>query len=229
MSEAKVTKHYLKIGSTKYFRGKAENVELCSFGEKKDPIGANAYLAVQANVKREYLVGKVKEVPPVTVDWDRATKADVETNGLVKYFGLNAKAAMSASYEKVKSGHLVLTKFFINEGPLTTMLNQDAGGARKYLAEEGADGRIVSEVWVAMEAELAESFKTAASISTSASGAVGNGSAALEITANGGAQGSQTISLSPGTSFAYMLHKVKKWNKGKTRIEDMEDDRKGMG
>lgn len=228
-SEAKVTKHYLEIGSTKYFRGKAENVELCSYGEKKDPFGANAYLAVQAKVKREHLAGKVQEVPPVTVDWDHASKGDVEINGSVKYFGLNAKTAKSASYEKAKSGHLELAKFFINEGPLKTMLNQDAGGARNYLAEEGADGRIVSEIWVAMEAELAEHFRTAASTTSSASGSVGGAEAALEITASGGTHGSQTISISPGTTFAYLLHKVKDWNKGKTKIEDLEDDRKGMG
>ncbi len=224
----KVTNHYLEIGSIKYFRGKAENVQLCSFGQKKDPIGANAYLAVQANVKREYLAGKVKHVDPVTIDWNKTTKADVEINGSVHYFVLNAKTAKSASYEKTKEGHLVLMKFFINEGPLTSMLNHDADAARKYLAEEGADGRIVSEIWVAMAADLAEHFDTAVSTTSSASATVGNVGAALEITASGGAHGSQTISLSEGTTFAYLLHKVKKWNKGKTQIEDMEDDRKGM-
>ena len=75
-------------------------MELCSYGEKKDPVGANAYLAVQAKIKREHLAGKVQEVPPVTVDWNDTTKADVEINGWVKYFSLNAKTAKSASYEK---------------------------------------------------------------------------------------------------------------------------------
>jgi hypothetical protein len=228
-SEAKVTKHYLEWGTQKYFRGKAENVELCSYGEKKDPIGANAYLAVQAKVQREHLAGKIQEVPPLTVDWNSASKADVEVNGEVQYFVLNAKTAKSASYEKVKSGHLELVKFFINEGPLQRMLNKEADGARKYLAEEGADGRIVSEIWVAMEAEMAEHFRNAASTTSAASGALGPVQAALEITASGGTQGSQTISLSPGTTFAYLMHKVNKWNKDKTQIEGLEDDRKGMG
>ncbi len=223
-----VTDNYLEIGSIKYFRGKAENVELCSYGEKKDPIGAKAYLAVQANVKRDYLAGKVKSVAPVTIDWNKTTKAAVEANGKVQYFVLNAKTAKSASYEQVKQGHLVLQKFFINQGPLTTMLNHEADGARNYLAEEGGDGRIVSEIWVAMEAELAEYFQGDISSKSSASGQVGVANAALEITGSAGAKGSQTVSFSAGTTFAYLLHKVKKWNSGKTEIVELEDDSKGM-
>jgi hypothetical protein len=50
----------------------------------------------------------------------------------------------------------------------------------------------------------------------------------LELTASGGTHGSQTVAISGGMTFAYLLHKVKEWNKGKTQIENMEDDRKGM-
>ena len=50
----------------------------------------------------------------------------------------------------------------------------------------------------------------------------------LELTASGGTHGSQTAAISAGTTFAYLLHKVKEWNKGKNQIENMEDDRKGM-
>jgi hypothetical protein len=50
----------------------------------------------------------------------------------------------------------------------------------------------------------------------------------LELTATGGTHGSQTVAISAGMTFAHLLHKVKEWNKGKTQIENMEDDRKGM-
>jgi hypothetical protein len=75
-----------------------------------------------------------------------------------------------------------------------------------------------------MEAKLAEHFQTSGSISVS--GTVGGVSA--DITASGGSQGSQTISISKGSTFAYLLFKVKKWNSGKTRIEDLEDDSVGL-
>jgi NAD(P)-dependent dehydrogenase (short-subunit alcohol dehydrogenase family) len=107
--------------------------------------------------------------------------------------------------------------------PTAKRLNKDADGARKFLAEEGHDGRIVSEVWV-VDAELGEHF--AAYGATSAS--VQAFGSSLDVTVTGGKYGSQTITLSPGTTFAYKLHKVKDWNKDKTQIEDMEADYKGM-
>src|SRR5215472_12237622 len=100
------------------------------------------------------------------------------------------------------------------------MLNTDADGARKYLADEGSDGRIVSEVWIGMEVELAEYFSTYGKGSLSVSAAGGN----AQISVTGGNNGKQTITFSPNTTFAYKLHKVKDWNKDKTHIEDMEAD-----
>ena len=222
--ETKITKNYFEFGSVKYFRGKAENVEIGAFGEKKDPIGAEAHLEVQNKVKSDYLDKRVRFITTTTVDWDKATKADVEVNGTLKFFSLNGKAAVNGSYEKAKSANLKLTKFAIDEGPLKTMLNQDADAARNFLADEGNDGRITSEVWVAMDAQMSEHFSTSGSISVSVSGS-GSG---LDVTASGGTKGSQTITLSKGTTFAYLLHKVKDWNKGKTVIEDLEADYKGM-
>jgi hypothetical protein len=87
-SETKVTKHYFEFGTLKYFRGKAENVEICSCGAKKDAIGPEAYLAVEAKVKREHLKGRVGYMTAVKVDWNQQSKADVEVNGRLKYFNL---------------------------------------------------------------------------------------------------------------------------------------------
>jgi hypothetical protein len=145
-------------------------------------------------------------------------------NGRLKYFDLDRRVAVSGSYEHAKSAKLELVKFAINEGPLTTMLNRDADGTRQYLADEGADGRIVSEIWVLMKGGLAEHFATSGTIEAS----VGSTGADLEFTATGGTHGSQMVAVSAGTTFAYLLHKVKEWNKGKTQIENREDDRKSL-
>lgn len=217
-----ITAHKFEIGSQGYFRGNAHLVELGTFGEKKDPIGAKAYIDPQNKVKREFLVDRVKKGKPVAVDWGRTSKAELEVNGPIPVFGLDLDVAASFSYEKVKSANLKLFNLSVDEGPLKAMLNQDAGGARQFLAEEGRDGRIASEVWVVMEAQLAEQFDTASSLKVTVKGPD------LDVTASGGKHGTQTITLSKGSVFAYKLHKVKKWNNGKTRIEDMEADYKGM-
>lgn len=227
---AKITRHAFVLGSQKYFRGNAHLLEMCSYGEKKTPVGPKVYLDPQRKVRREHLVvsgngrrERVKKGQQVSVVWSETNKSDVEANGLLKAFGLNAPIAASIGYNRITKANLKLYNLHISEGSLQAMLNTKADGARKYLAKEGNDGRIVSEIWVVMEAELATHFDTSASVSLEAS------NADLSVTATGGKEGSQTITLSAGTTFAYKLHKVKKWNRGKTRIEDMEADYWGLG
>jgi hypothetical protein len=221
----KITDNYFEFGNQKYFRGNAHLVQIGTHGEKKDPIGARAYLDPQSMVRSEYLDSRVQTGTVATVDWGQTTKATVEVNGLLKFFGLNGKIDTKGTYEMAKNAHLKLANFFILEGRLKDMLNTDADGARYELANEGNDGRIVGEVWVAMEAELAEHFEMygKSSLSVTAKGAE------LEMTVTGGKHGSQTISLSPGTTFAYKLYKVKNWSNNKTHIDDLEADYKGMG
>jgi hypothetical protein len=105
------------------------------------------------------------------------------------------------------------------------MINADRP-ARNQMADEGNDARIVSEIWMVVEAELAEHFKTYGSTSAGVEIKAIKGDA--QLTVSGGKQGSQSIVLSKGTTFAYRLHKVNDWNKGKTRVEGVEDDYKGM-
>jgi hypothetical protein len=109
----------------------------------------------------------------------------------------------------------------IKEGAIKRILNKEADWARKQMDREGRDARVVSDVWVVMEAELAETFSTAASVSAKAEGTD------ITVKASGGVGGSSTVKLSEGTTFAYALMKVRKWKNGK--IQDMEKDYKGMG
>jgi hypothetical protein len=225
MSDIEIAKHSFKIGNTKYFRGKPENLVLGSYGQKKDPIGANAYLAVEGRIRRSLLRGKVRQVTTTQIAWSSQRAADVEANGKLKVFGVSVKSSTSMSYEDARSANLELVKFAIDENPLKDVLNKEAAEALKYLASQGNDARVVSEIWVVATAELSAHFKKSVTKTVSADA----GDASLEFTATGGASGAQTISLAPETAFAYLMHKVTNWDKGKTQILDMEDDRKGMG
>lgn len=222
--ETKITKHYFEFDNCKYFRKNAHDLELGCYGEKNDPIGPDAYLSRQAKVKAEHLESRTRFNTRVKINWDQVIKADLETGAILKFFGLGKSGAVGFTYEQAKKDKLQLISLAISPGPLKTMLNKDADGARKYLAEEGNDGRIVSEVWVVVDMELGEHFSAFGESSASVS-AFGN---SLNFTATGGKYGSQTVKVSEGTTFAYRLHKVKKWNKDKTQIEEMEDDYKGF-
>jgi hypothetical protein len=218
--ETKVKENYFEYNGNKYFRRNAHNLRIASYGKKKDGATSAGYLEVQNRVKDEHLTDKVHYNTTATIDWSQTSKGDVETNGFLKFFGAGGKAAVKTDYEKAKSANLKLMSFAINEGPLKKLLNEDANGARKFMAEEGADARIVSEVWVLVEGKVAEHFNSSGSISASVN-AVTKG---LEITAKGGKEGTLTIEYEPDVTFAYRMHKVTDWNKGKTEIENMAED-----
>jgi hypothetical protein len=221
--ESKITEHYFEYETMKYFRGNAHRVGIGTFGDKKDPIGAKAYLSPYGTVKAEYLEGRVVYGARAKVNWAEVSQAELGADADLKFFGLGKKGAASFDYKDAKAARLELVNLAIDEGPLTKMLNKDADAARKYLADVGS-GRIVAEVWVVVEAELGEYFATYGA----ASGGVKAFGSTLDFTVTGGKQGAATITLSPGTTFAYMLYKVKDWSKGKAQIEKMEDDYKGM-
>jgi hypothetical protein len=157
------------------------------------------------------------------VDWSQAFSVGGSVEAPVKYMGVDGKVGVAANYEKAKSAHLQLVNFYIMPAALQRILNTEASGAKKFLADEG-DARVVSEIWVAMVAELASSF----SVSGSASAKVKAVGQEAEVTLTAGKQGSQSLILSPGTTFAYKLMKVNKWQDNKTRIDSMEVDYYGM-
>ena len=222
--DTRITKYSFETGGMSYFRGNAHLVELGTYGQKKDPIGAKAYVDPQSKVKADTLASRVKVGKPVKINWNEVSKVDLEAEGVLKFFGLGKKGAASFTHEQARTAKLELLNFSISEGPLQQLLNTDADGARGFLADEGDDGRIVSEAWVVVSAELGQHFATHAA----ASAGVKAFGSSLDVSASGGQHGTQTITLSAGTTFAYKLHQVKDWNKGKTQIENMEADYKGM-
>jgi hypothetical protein len=230
MSDVKITKNFFLYNGVRYFRGAAENTVLAACGEKKDPIGPRASLTVYNTIPREHLKGRVRHIRVNEIDWNSQSRGEVETEGKLNYFTVSGSGTGTFSYEKAKSARLRLTKFVIDEGDLKAMLNRDAGAARKFLADTGKDGRVVSGVFVVLEGQLEQSFATAVSSGGSVSASLTK-AAELQVTANhaGGKSGSTTITLARHSSFAYVLHKVKKWNRDKTVIEELELDTHGMG
>lgn len=221
----KITDHYFQYGALKYFRTNAHLVELGTHGEKKDPIGPKAYLDPSGKIKASHLADRPITTSTVSINWSDVKEKDLEGGAVLKFLGLGRKHGVSFDYQKAKSANLKLINFAIAETPLTRCLNNDADIVRNAMADEGNDARVVSECWVVAEAELAEHIDTYYSTNHEWS-AFGN---SLDLTVSGGRNGSQTITIGEGTTFAYKLHKVKKWNKGKTQIEDMEADYKGFG
>lgn len=228
MPEIKITKNTFRYGQEGYFRGSAERVRLGDYGRKKDPIGARASLEIFDQVARENLTGRVRYVTTAEVDWNRQSKVDVDVAANLHYLTADAGATASFSYEKAKSAHLRLMQFTVVERDVLALLNQD-DGARKQLAGEGPDGRLVTTVWIVVKGELAESFATAASSGGSVSAKL-TGAAEIEVTARHAASsgGATSVQLKKGVCFAYLMHKVTDWNRDRTRAEQVRVDSKGL-
>src|SRR5262249_2691156 len=144
----KITVHYLEYDNMKYFRENALVVEIGTYGNKIDPIGARAYLDPHAKIKTDLLAGKVDFVTAAGVDWQETSSADLGVNGSLPVFGMNGSAAVNFSYDKAKNEKVNVVYFQIMEAKLLALLNKEADGARKYLADEGNDGRVCSGVWL---------------------------------------------------------------------------------
>ena len=121
------------------------------------------------------------------------------------------------SWKKAKKGNLKLMKFFLTEKNLRKALNGKANGAFKGLVKEGNDGRIVSEIWVVVEASFSEEIRKAGGFTAS----YNDGTLELRGRAKSSSTHKNTIKLAPGTTFAYLMHKVKKWNKKGNKVASL--------
>jgi hypothetical protein len=90
--------------------------------------------------------------------------------------------------------------------------------ARRYLAKEGADGRIIDGCWIVVEGTLGEQVNNATTLKASEE------KTGLGLTVSGGKQGSYTIVLAEGSMLAYKMSKVTKWGKDKKTVDDVADD-----
>lgn len=223
--EVEVKDNHFKFAGTKYYRGNAPMVQIGSYGQKKASLAGANKLAHQNNMASEHLRGRVQRVTTCTIAWRSEKKSDVEASGTVKFLGIKGGVGGSLSHEKLKDGRLVLVWFHMSEGDVRGAIN-NASGCRSYLKREGRDGRVVGDVFVAMVAELAQTVTNAASIEVGASVSV----VTFKVKGRGKKAKTTTLTLSPGTTFAYSLYRVKKWNKSggnKTTVRDLEMDEWG--
>lgn len=223
---AKITKSKFVFSGKSYFRGGCEDINLVTFGEKKTPIGKPNYLLVAGTISAQNLShANVKVSGPYPIEWEKFADSDVNVN--IDYVGV-ASGDLDFNRKKAESANLVLMKLSLGTIALKNLLNNHAAVARNYLKEEGNDARIVSDVWLVMEAKLASRIETGGSISVSAP--LGTSGFTLEVGGGTSSTTSTKVQIPENTCFAYLLNKVKKWDKvnGEWMVEELEDDTKGL-
>ena len=224
----KLTKHMVEINGMKYFRGNAHLVNLGTVGKKYDPIGAKAYLDPERNINRDKIEAYIKDQNyAVDINFSKYTQGDLEVNGKVKVYGVKLSGSSSYSYSKLKTAKLSLLNFHLNEAQLKRLINNNSS-VFNFLKNEGNDARIVSEIWIVVEAEIAEAVDLSRTINV---GAKFNKNNKLDVQFNLKSGKNHTISISTGSVFAYKMHKVKDYDKRRkkaTKVTDLTVDYKGM-
>ena len=206
---------YMVVNGIHYFRGGAESVFIGSYGEKRTPLTQQNYLEVQLDIPADKL--KVNTVTIVDIDFSRSREADIKLNLKTA----DTSVSGTAAFNDLKTGKLKLVKLEMRPGDLTTAVN-GLPAVLNNLRGYGLDARVAHQIFVVLEATLAQTFAASASVSLSRSG-----TSQLKITASGGTSGTSSVTLSAGTTFAYLLAKPD-WDRGKKRIEKFTDDQHGL-
>lgn len=229
-AELHIKDSHIRVNGIDYFRGGAENVVLGSYGEKKMPPLKINYLEVQGLLPLDTL--KVREA--TTLDIDVANQTTIsrnlnsEVSGMINGVPVTASVDQAARIERWKKGELTLQKLVLDNASICKTLNENQKLARA-LKDLGRDVRIVQQVFVVVDAQLARGLTMAGSSAIKVELDIKDKN--IKIKANRKLQGGSTettsLVISKGTVFAYGLVKID-WASRSTRVKKVTDDQWGL-
>ncbi len=224
MSKVIVKDTHLTYNGITYFRGGAEQLELGSIGVKLSSLGKTNYLEVRDKID----AGKFKSTfsNVAEIDTTRLTKYEFEAKvaAIVPVSGMPAPITVTgdAAFEQIKLKQLELVKFTVFNYDMMNAVNSSPQMLTS-LAEWGPKARIAHQIFVVMDARLAQKFDNRTTIITPM------GPQGIDVTV-GGAVGSAeatSVRIAAGSCFAYLLARIE-WNSKKTEIVDLNDDQWGL-
>jgi len=222
MKNVVVKENHLTFGGVAYFRAHAEEVEIGSIGEIRKPLAKQNYLEVKDRIPVP--VEDVIEATVVDIDFDHTSKTDLSLGATALIDGVPVKFSGETAFEKLRSGDLKLVKFSILSNEIRKAANKSPEKLQD-LHRWGKDARIAHQVFIVMEASLANQFSKNYGVKISA------GVKGLEaaVGVGGSSSGTTTVNISKDTCFAYLLLKIK-WDEkqGELKILDLNDDQWGL-
>ena len=198
---------FLKVNNTKYYR--SDGIQLGDVGEKSTSIFSVNHVDAQSNIPAPKM--KVKADSPLSMTADFAE----EISGKLSFKGLTT----SLFKKRLISGQLKLVRYFMENDNIENSI-EDSPKLIESIKNFGRDARVVSDVWVIVEAEIYEKSKTNGGLKFKRSA-----SADVKI------ENETTVVLGAGTVLAYMLQKID-WNeklkKNWKTIAKLDQDQKGL-
>jgi hypothetical protein len=224
MATATIRDNHILYNGVRYFRANSEEVELGSYGEKRTPLFGANYLEVYKNLPFEKL--EVEDAVIAGIDFSHTTEHDFSAKGNLEVLGISGKVSAGQTYSKLRSGELSLLKLSVKRGAMVDAINASPN-ARETIDSLGNDARVAHQIFVVMEAKLAEQMASATRFGVSAS----KGDLTLELDGGVKSSGTTTVTLSEGSTFAYLLLDLE-WNhpskKKRTKVVGAKDDQWGL-
>jgi hypothetical protein len=215
--DAKVLDNHFRLNGVNYFRGHADAVQLGDVGEKKTPATQEDYLAVQESVPHNKL--KIERTTQIDIHAVSFGSSDIGASITIPDVGSLSAGTLA---RQLQDQTLALVKLETLPKDIVAAAN-DSPDVIAELIRAGHGGRLVHQAFVILE------MKTALNFTRSTRFDVSGTAKSWTVTATGGASsGSRTVvTITPGTTFAYLLLKPK-WDanlkKNWKRIDDWEDD-----
>lgn len=192
-ADATVREDHFYFDGVDYFRGHAAAVQLGDVGKKKRPAGGHSHLAAQARLPRDTL--PIERVTRIDLQGATVRGSDVAVDVSVAAVGsLGASTVARLLADKT----LCLVK--LEAAPREVIAAANAGtGVLDVLGRTGTAGRLVHQVFVILEAAIANDLSQATcwSISGERDDCV--------LTGIGADGRCSVVVLSPGATFAYLL------------------------
>jgi len=199
MAIAVVKDTHLTVNGVRYFRGHAPVVVLGAYGRKKRPLPSTNYLEVFGNIG----LVNVTLAPVLVADIDVASSTSLDVNGDVAIVGTSIEGGLNAKIEAMRKKQLRLALFAMTLGDVRDNVMDDNADD---LAAIGPHARVAYEVWVVMSASEADTFAASGGLRATL---VENG-VVVSAAATAGHTTQASIVLSPTSTYAYLLAKMKK-------------------
>lgn len=227
-AELNIKDSHIRVNGIDYFRGGAENVVLGSFGEKKTPLFKINYLEHQGTLPSDKL--KVREATVLDIDQasqmaiSRSLKA--EASGTIAGVPVTVGVDQSARIERWKKGELTLLKLVLENESIRETLNANQSLAAR-LKDFGKDVRIAQQVFVVVNAQLARGLTVSGSSAIKAEADIKGIKIKVDSQVAGSATKTTSLTISPGTVFAYGLVSID-WTGRSTQVTKVTDDQWGL-
>ncbi len=213
----------LNYNNIRYFRAGSEDVRLLSYGEKRWPVAGANYLEVEGEIK----IPKTKKAKVYTVEIDfsrtRKSKFVEAVEGTLKGIGFTGSAGQA--WERLQEGSLKLVKLGLDHDDIERMANADKDALRD-LKSIGRRARIVTDVFVAAEASIVDTFGRSQNVEITA----GRGPIEVTVGADANQSGQTTVTVGEGATFAYLLADLD-WDarlkRRRKKIVDLDTDQQG--